>query len=66
MSDFDLRRFHNSLRILRNIDQHETGFTAGQWFAFNADPYGFFIRADDETAEKLWRLIEARQPKARP
>lgn len=70
-----LREFHNALRILTSIDRwelEEIGVvkTTGaiikrheQWEAFQRDPYRFFIRADNETAEKLWRLIEARQPK---
>lgn len=65
-----LREFHNALRVLLNIDRDElerAGIIGhadhNAWGTFKRDPYRFLIRADDETAEKLWRLIEARQPK---
>lgn len=67
------REFHNALRILLNLDRHdlvEHGVMGADepdaWWAFGQDPYRWFIRADDATAEKLWRLIEARQPDKAP
>lgn len=63
-----LREFHNALRILMNIDRDdlERAGIIGRadhnaWGTFTRDPFRWFIRADDVTAEKLWRLIERRQ-----
>lgn len=64
-----LREFHNGLRILRSIDRHELEAASiikqgdhNAWGTFTRDPYGWFIRADDEKASKLWDIIERRQP----
>jgi hypothetical protein len=67
----DLHRFHNALRIMLNLDLADLEargirMTPREWSAFQADPFRFFIRADDPKAELLWRLIESRQPKAAP
>jgi hypothetical protein len=59
--------FRNRLCILRSIDRHEL-VEAGaigadddaMWRTFAADPYRWFLLRDDETAEKLWQLIERR------
>lgn len=63
-------QFHNALRILTSLDKHEL-IEAGvidhsesdhsKWIAFRDDPFRWFIRADDESATKLWGLIERRQ-----
>jgi hypothetical protein len=59
--------FRNRLCILRSIDRHElveagvigaNDFT--MWCLFATDPYRWFVLRDDETAEKLWRLVESR------
>lgn len=55
-------QFHNAIRVLWNIDRPDW-MAADQWFAFNNDPHRFFVKADDETARKLWALIE---PRLRP
>jgi len=62
-----LREFHNALRVLRSIDRHELvdfGVLAAdddaKWAAFQADPYRWFIRADDATAQSLWTIIVRR------
>lgn len=58
--------FHNRLRIMLGIDAHEfalVGLTLEQWRRFDADPFRFFIRADDETAAVVWSIIEARETK---
>ncbi len=60
--------FHNALRIMRCIDSHELenagiveiGSRDGLLFLRN--PYLWFISTDDETARKLFALIERRQP----
>ena len=57
-----LREFHNALRIMRSIDGHELpGLHPRQVEAFIADPYGFFIRAEDAVAEQIWAAIQKRQ-----
>lgn len=64
-------RFLNACRILLNIDKHElveAGIMHGNeggndWSRFNRDPLMFIIRLDDDKIERLWQLIESRQPK---
>jgi hypothetical protein len=56
--------FHNALRIMLNIDQHETGLDKAAFATFQADPFRWFIRASDENARKVWAIIEDRQPRA--
>lgn len=65
-----LAEFHNALRILTSIDRYElVAFKVidpddgAAWQAFRTDPFRWFIRADDERAERLWRIIQARQPR---
>lgn len=60
--------FHNGLRILLSLDFSELVkagvFHRGQtdkWEQFQRDPFRFFIRADEETTDILWSLIQARQ-----
>lgn len=61
--------FHNGLRILRSVDRDELEASLNErlpdrkWEKFSDDPYRFFIGADDETADAIWRCIAARQPK---
>jgi hypothetical protein len=59
--------FHNALRILTSIDAHELEAAGvirhadhNAWGTFRRDPYRWFIRADDATAEKLWKIVERR------
>lgn len=66
-----LRAFHNALRILLNIDRDELEAAGviprgdhNAWGDFRQNPWRFFIRAPDPAAEKLWAMIEARQPAA--
>ncbi len=68
MSDLSLRRFHNALRIMNCLDRDELVrggvLAAGDgpgWHRFRSNPAIFMVRADDETAARLWRLIEGRQ-----
>lgn len=63
----DLRDFHNRLRIMISIDRHEleaAGVIAhgdhNAWGTFHRDPFRWLIRCDDESAAKLWALIERR------
>lgn len=63
-----LEEFHNGLRILLNLDFDDL-VRAGvfdehrvdEWEKFRLDPFRTFIRADEETAERIWELIQARQ-----
>lgn len=64
----NLRDFHNGIRVLFNIDAHdftEAGLEMRHWPTFRDDPVGFFLRADDETADKLFAIVEKRtRPRA--
>ena len=60
--------FSNAIRILHSIDLHElleAGAIASgdgrSWQAFRSNPSRFFVRADDEVAAAIWRIIEQRQ-----
>ena len=64
----NLPEFHNALRILLNLDCHELESAgilpttdAAAWERYQRDPFRFFIRADDATADRLWELIGTRQ-----
>ena len=71
----NLDEFHNALRIMTSIDFSEL-VRAGvmvesdahgefcKWDRFRRDPYRWMIRADDETAEKLWGIIQGRMGSA--
>lgn len=57
--------FRNRLCILRSIDEDELRsagikLTDKDWLSFCLDPFRFFLKMDDETADKLWRVIERR------
>ena len=59
--------FHNMLRIMVSLDLPDltaAGVIARNdlkaWNSFRTDPFRWFIRADDETARKLWTVIERR------
>jgi hypothetical protein len=54
--------FHNALRIMLNLEREELGLDVFAWETFQRDPYRWFIRASDADAERIWVLIEARQP----
>lgn len=64
MSDA-LVQFHNRMRVLMSIDSHELG-DPNWWPRFRDDPHRFFIRCDDETAEKIWAVIEQRTAGGKP
>ena len=63
----DLSDFHNRLRIMIGIDMSEL-VNAGviranefeRWYEFRDNPFHWLIRTDDESAAKLWVLIERR------
>lgn len=64
-----LREFHNGIRVLFNIDMDEAtaaGVEPHQWPMFRDDPVRFFLRADDETAEKLFAVVEKRNAARAP
>lgn len=67
MSGVRQRDFHNLLRVMLGIDHHEVSFMSGDVYtAFARDPYRFFIRCDDETADKIWAAVEKRAPDPAP
>ena len=62
-----LRQFHHALRLLQNMDRRDLEREGviperdhNAWGTFRRDPFRWFIRADDATAARLWRLIEAK------
>lgn len=62
-SDKAQRAFHNALRILMNVETEDLSFiSAEERRAFFGNPHLFFIRADDATCDRLWALIQERQP----
>ena len=65
-------RFLNGMKILLNLDFHDlkdrgimdaAALKDGQWEKFRADPFRWMMHVEDDRAEKLYALIEARQPK---
>ena len=55
--------FANALRILKGIDSHElqeAGITPAVWPKFYENVFYFFIHCDDETADKIWSIIDQR------
>jgi hypothetical protein len=68
--------FHNALRILWSIDLFELQgvglwvdpdpLAMKRWESFRDNPYDFFIRCDDETADKIWAIIQRRSEKKPP
>ncbi len=65
-----LREFLNALRILRSVDRYELidagvidRLDVSGWSLFKSDPFRWINLTDYKTAEKLWTIIEGRQPK---
>ncbi len=59
------REFRNNLRILRSIDYHEVSWMSPEkWVSFRDRPYGFCIRCSDADYDRIWAVIEGRQPAA--
>lgn len=66
----DAPRFINALRIMWNLDRHHLVEAAvldaddkHGWEVFRDNPHDAAIRLGDERAEKLWALVESKQPK---
>jgi hypothetical protein len=62
--------FHNGLRTLLSLDFADLvkagvfhGWQTDKWDQFQCDPFRFFIRTDEKTADALWAIIQARQSK---
>jgi len=54
-------------RILIGIDHYEVDWmTEEQWQAFRSDPFRFCITAAPEDYDRIWAVVEARQPKNTP
>ncbi|MCB1423184.1 MAG: hypothetical protein KDJ69_12110 [Nitratireductor sp.] len=69
----DKMAFHNACRILLNIDLDELERAGvihpgnkdrggSSWKRFNDEPLIFILKLPTERFEKLWQLIEERQP----
>lgn len=71
--DWTLRRFHNALRVLLNIDMAEFIEAVFEkdygefgdeekdvWKAFKTNRHMWFIRAPDAYADKLWTYMQTR------
>ena len=58
--------FHNGLRILCwNIERSEVPWmTTEQWMDFQKKPPEWFVRANDDDAQRIWEIIEARLPRS--
>ncbi|CAN7603954.1 hypothetical protein [Bosea sp. LjRoot237] len=57
---------HNFLRKLMNVEWDELPFLNDkQKDGFFANPHTFFIRADDDTARKIWDVLYPKPPLAR-
>jgi hypothetical protein len=62
-------RLLNSLRLLASIDKSElraVGAFApdldGMWPIFRGDPFRTLMKASDDDADRIWRIIQERQP----
>ena len=66
----DLPRFLNALKILHSIDQNElvdagvigAGWS-GVWDDFQSNPYVWLMKCGDDQAQRVWAIVEARQPR---
>ncbi|MDE2104465.1 MAG: hypothetical protein KGL39_44935 [Patescibacteria group bacterium] len=59
-----LHEFLNRVRILQSTVPLEVPFLAArQWTSFRDDPVRFLLRADDETAQRIWNAVERRSGK---
>ena len=55
-------KFQNQIRSLFCIEGFEIeGLSKEKQQSFVRDPVAFFIRCDDETAEKIWTIVQSRQ-----
>ncbi|MBB3411265.1 hypothetical protein FHT87_005218 [Rhizobium sp. BK316] len=52
----------NIIAILRNIDrdQIDSVLSAGEWIKFRDDPYGSFLRMNDEQQDAIARIVSER------
>lgn len=57
-----LRELHNCLAIMRSIDAHELpeSWRTSTKIEFVRDPYGQFLRMDNERQQAVWNIIERR------
>lgn len=62
-----LAAFLNRLKIMKSIDRHELveAYVIAKgnptaWEAFRTDPFEWLIRADAETAVKVWAILKRR------
>ena len=58
----DKHAFLNRIRSLHSIDRDQLPeLSEKQWLQYCSNPAVFLIRADDPTAEAIWREVEKRQ-----
>lgn len=52
----------NIIAILRNIDrdQIDSVLSAGEWIKFRDDPYGSFLRMNDDQQDAIARIVSER------
>jgi len=69
MNSTEFRRFHNGIRILVNLgmrDLEQAGVIDvgdyDDWGRFLKNQHLYFVSISEARAEKLWALIEAKQP----
>ena len=53
------REFRAALTVLWSIDRSDVPvLTDAQWLWFRNDPIDFYLRADDPTADAIWRAAQ--------
>ena len=59
-----LKQFHNLLRVLHSIDQHELwgDLANDQYYRFQKEPAAYFIRCCDHLRGKIWEAMVKRAP----
>jgi hypothetical protein len=56
-----VREFSRRLRVLSLLTFQDVPFLEGpRWRSFRADPVGFLMLADDETADRIWLAMDHR------
>ena len=57
-----LRKFHNLLRALLNLDYHDVdaAMNKDEWPSFRDNPHQWIIAADDRQQWELWQAVEKR------
>jgi len=57
----ELMEFLNLYKIVTSLDHSELKFLdSWEWTKFSSSPMNYLLRADDETAYKIWQVIKGR------